>query len=319
MSSETLTRAPGHPAPPKRRRKYLERSAGVRVVLQARDLELFRAFLSFRVATAATLFPLVAAHFGQPFVLWRRLNRLFHAGYLARPSAQELRVFAKRGGPLHVYALGTKGAHELRAAGEQVSVTDFDAKARGLTAQFLDHALLTTHAVSVLLAALRARPALRVHRVLPDGAFRTSVQVFDGREYVSRVIKPDSVLVVHEEERAQTTAFMIEADRGTMPPRRAALTQSSFLGKALAYFAYWQETDRFRAELGVDDFVVLTITPTTERLEVLRDVARQVDPEQRGTDIFWFTSADALHLDHPTSSLTEAIWTTASGSTGSLF
>lgn len=310
---------PGSHTEAQKRRRPLERSVGVRVTLQPRDFELLELFLSFRLATTATLFPLLTDHFPRPFVLWRRLNRLFHAGYLARPSAQQLRVFAKRGGPLHVYALGNRGAAELRAHGFPVSDTDFDQKAAAMKSLTFDHALLTTHAVAVLLAALRRHPSLTVRRVLPDGAFRTAVVASLGRRDVRLPINPDSVLVVDEQEPPQTTALVIEADRDTMPGERTALTQSAFFKKALAYYTYWQEKARLRTELEADDFVVLTIAETPQRLEALCAIARQVDPQKRGTGIFWFTTVDALRLDDPAASLAGPIWTTAAADTGALF
>jgi hypothetical protein len=107
---------------------------------------------------------------------------------------------------------------------------------------------------------------------------------------------------------------MIEADRGTMPPTRTTLAQSAFHKKALAYFAYWHEKDRLQAELEADDLVVLTVARTPQRVETLCAIARQVDPEKRGTNVFWFTTADALRVDHP-DALGAGIWTTAAGDT----
>lgn len=290
------------------------------MVIRDRDRELFKLFLLVRLATVEDLYPLLREHFPSPFVLWRRMQALFHAreGYLARPAQQQLRRYPKRGEPPQVYALGNGGARELEHLGATLPRTDWNEKAKAFKVLSLDHALLTTHAVTVLLASLRAQPELRVRRVLPDGAFHTSVSAFDGQRNVRIPIKPDAVLIVDEPDRR--TALLLEADRGTMPGERTALAQSSFRRKALGYFAYWLNKATFRRELEVDDLVVLTVCRTASRVEALRATAQQVDPKKTGTDIFWFTTADSLRRDAPETAVTdETIWTTAAGTTGALF
>jgi len=50
------------------------------------------------------------------------------------------------------------------------------------------------------------------------------------------------------------------------------------------------------------------------------DYARQIDPRQKGTDIFWFTTADELSLEDPRRVFFENIWITAADpNPGALF
>jgi hypothetical protein len=322
MPDETPTPRPGGPIAPRKRRPKFKPTRDRRVVIRDRDRELFKLFLLVRLATVDDLYPLLREHFPSPFVLWRRMQGLFHApeGYLARPAQQQLRRYPKRGEPLQVYALGNGGAHELEQLGVTLPKMDWNQTAKAFKVLSLDHALLTTHAVAVILASVRAQPELRVRRVLPDGAFHTSVTAYDGERNVRIPIKPDAVLIVEEIKKRQTTAFLLEADRSTMPAERTTLAQSSFRRKALGYFTYWLDKATLRRELEADDFVVLTVCRTTSRLEALRATAQQVDPKKIGTNIFWFTTVDALRRDTPETAVTdETIWTTAAGKTGALF
>jgi hypothetical protein len=90
--------------------------------------------------------------------------------------------------------------------------------------------------------------------------------------------------------------------------------------KFLGLFHYWQAREQLTRELGAADLTVLTITSTPSRLTVLRELACEIDPDKRGTDIFWFATLASLTLDNPEHVLfDDTLWTTAAGKTGALF
>jgi len=319
--NETHTRASEHPVRPVLPRRKREHEP----VLQPRDLELVKLFTYFRLATSSQLFPLLRGEFPDgypnPYLLWRRLNQFAsrRARYLARPPAQQLRLLAKRGNPEHIYALGNRGAELLRSQGFDLSRMDYDQKARALKVQSFDHPLLTTQTVAAILLALRVHPELRLVRLAPDGDFHERVTFFDGRSDITLPVHPDTFLVLENMTTEERTALFIEADRHTMPRTRTALRQSSFFKKTLAYFHYWQKGLQLREILGADDFIVLTVAETPQHAERLRQSAKLADPKQQGTELFWFTHAAELALDKPDCALFDPIWTTAAGTTGSLF
>jgi hypothetical protein len=114
-------------------------------------------------------------------------------------------------------------------------------------------------------------------------------------------------------------AFFHEAQRRTMSLRRTTFTQSSFHKKTTAYLHYWQQGTRLRERLGVENFIVLTVCEDEAARIARTDFAQSADEEQRGTNLFWFTTKAALSLEHPQAVLLNDIWTTAAGERGSVF
>jgi hypothetical protein len=151
---------------------------------------------------------------------------------------------------------------------------------------------------------------------LKDGELRLAVDAYvDGRELTLRG-RPDATLVIEEAE-GQSTALVLEMDRGTMPAARNGHGhQSSFLKKCRLYAALWRDERAARTAFETDDFIVLTVVPNTSRLETLRAVARSADSDKGCGDLFWFTNRERLSAE---TALVQAIWTTAAGFTGALY
>lgn len=259
--------------------------------------------------------------FEHPFLLWRRLQRLYHAGFLARPPGQRWRDRMNPGNTDHVYALGNKGAQELARLGFPLPKIDWDQRAKDLKPYSFEHPLLVARFLTCFSLAVQKAPGLAIVELYPEGKFHDEVTFFDGTEEVTLPIKPDATLVVEDKRDSHTERLGIfaEADRWTMPLRRATFKQSSFYKKLLAYYHYWLKRGELRERLGVDDFIVLTVCEEEARTIALRELAKEADEEQRGTDIFWFTSKAALSLDEPQTILLRDVWTTATGERGSLF
>ncbi len=280
------------------------------MVLGPRDLELFKLFVTLRVATPAMLLPLVRRDFPTAGPFSRRLLALWDSRHVIRPPAQEALPHLTRGRPPDIYCLGNRGAKALRRAGLELPATDLDRKAEELSPFGLSHMLLTSDVVATFLMALETQPQLDLVRVLRDGELRVRVSYCDGHAQVLGSVQPDATLIVRED--GTETALLLEIDRATMPGERTDALQSSFVKKCRCYLAWWQDAAKVRETLHVDDFLVLTVTTTPERAAALRDVAARAD----GGDVFWFTSREALTAE---TILAAPIWTTAAGSTGSLY
>ncbi len=279
-----------------------------------RDLEVLRLFATFRLVTSEELELLTREHFPSPYVLWRRLNWLWKAGHLTRPEQQRHRFPRARGSMRHIYALGSKGADELRRAGYKLPAIDFDQKARARKPSSFDHPLLIARFLTCLLLALKKRPELTLIELLPDRAFRREVAV--GTESIA--LEPDGVVTIRDGD-GERLSIMLEADRGTEPLMRRDFRQSAFWKKARAYLGYWSDRARVEEDLGGPEFVVATVCETENRVSSLRELLREADPEKRGTDLFWFTTAAELRFEEPERLLADGIWMTAAGNRGSLF
>jgi len=310
MPVETRTPPPASPERARRKhRRRLERNPKARVLLGHSDRELLKLFRFFRIATLEQVQRLLTI---QP----RRMRQLYDAGYLARPRAQELMRQSRRGRAEDLYALGNKGATELRRLGLELPLSDFEQDAKELKQTFLEHALATSDVVTHFLVGFRGRSDLTLERVLRDGELRLSARYFDGRRELTLRGKPDTTLVVREAS-GKRIALFLEVDRGTAPHGRTdLLTQSSFLRKCRLYFGVWQEPALVRSLLGTEEFYVLTIAKTAADVAALRRIAATVDPEERGTHIFWFTTFAQLADDDP---LSGELWTTAKTSTPGYF
>ena len=192
-------------------------------------------------------------------------------------------------------------------------------KARALKPHSLEHRLLTSRFVACALRAVTDHAALSLVHLFPDGAFQDQVLVIHESRELALPIRPDAVFVIRDARHEETLALFLEIDRETMPLTRSSFAQSSFLKKALGYFHYWENVDRVRSVLGADNMIVLTVTESPEHQTGLQDVTQQVDPEKRGTDIFWFSTHDHIHHDDPGRIIFSPIWTTAAGQTGAVF
>src|SRR5438045_3752518 len=95
------------------RRPRFERAPIRPMALTPRDHEILRAVHRHRLLRSTHL---MALSEGSPQTTLRRLQLLFHHGYLDRPPMQ-LDWYARGSEPL-VYALGSRGAEILEARGE---------------------------------------------------------------------------------------------------------------------------------------------------------------------------------------------------------
>jgi hypothetical protein len=197
------------------------------IALQDRDLELLRTVSEYRLISTRQL--LLLFEHESTDGIYRRLQRLFHHGYLNR-------IGTNPNAPL-VYSLARRGADVLEVS-QQKDVGD-----RYVAHQLMigDFRVAIGQAAKALSIDVSWRPVQRESPVQPDGLF--------------------SLRFPDRPEGANRAFFCLEADRSTMPRRR-------FVEKLLAYQA-WYASGGHTAALGIKSFRVLTATKSPERLTSL--------------------------------------------------
>jgi hypothetical protein len=245
---------------------------------------------------------IVALTKGSPQQTLRRLQLLYHHGYLERPRAQ-IDYFHRGGSRPLVYGLGNKSTPLLRRE-NAVPHFDWQAKNRSVGRVFLEHALLVTDVlVGIELACRRGRVRLLSAEEFPlpeqTRKRREPIQWsvnFENRTKLGLV--PDRVFALefpNQPEDRRRAFYFLEADRGTMPVMRENLAQSSLFRKLLAYEATWTQNIH-RTRLGLHRFRVLTVTTSAERVKHLIEACAQL---KRGHGLFLFADADSFrrHAD----------------------
>jgi hypothetical protein len=283
------------------RRPRFERSAIRPMVLTPRDLLILRAVHRHRLLRSTQLIALLD---GSRQATLRRLQLLFHHGYLDRPPMQ-LDWYARGSEPL-VYALGKRGAELLEAEGEfRRGGIRWEAKKRNVSRVFLHHTLAVAEVMVAFEVACQGREGVRFippEEVLAGAPtetgrlrlpFRWQVEVRRGAKPFRLGVEPDKVFGLEFHgvpENRRRAYFFLEADRGTMPVVRKGLEQTSFLRKLLCYQETWRR-GLHRRHLGIPNFRVLTVTTSEERVRHLVEACRSL---AGGARLFLFTDEEAL-------------------------
>lgn len=286
---------------PDTRRPRFERVPMRRMVLTPRDLDILRPFRRYRLLQSTHL---VALAQGSSQTTLRRLQLLFHHGYLDRPPVQ-LDWYTRGSEPL-VYALGNRGAEVLATKGElRRGAVRWDTKNRKLSRVFLHHTLAVSEVMVAFEVACRSYEGVRlippeeVFRGAPVPTrrlhlpFRWQVEIRQSGKLHCLGVEPDRIFGLRFEgkpENQQQVYFFLEADRGTMPVARKGLTQTSFLRKLLAYRETWRQR-LHTVHLGISNFRVLTVTTSRERREHLVEACRSLPDGDR---LFLFTDRESL-------------------------
>jgi len=266
------------------------------IQLTERDKQIVRQVHRHRFLRSSHITALVGGSAQQTL---RRLQLLFHHGYLERPRAQ-IDYYHRLGSRPLVYGIGGKGAALLRRE-LAASPADWQTKNRAVGRVFLEHALLSADVmVAIELACRRGHARLLSADELPQ-AMRSNEPIQWSVITANRTklgIVPDHVVGLEfpDQPEARRRAFyFLEADRATMPVMRQNLSQSSFYRKLLAYEATWTQNIH-RDRLGLRRFRVLTVTSSAARVKHLVEACAQL---KRGHGLFLFTDADSLrrHAD----------------------
>jgi hypothetical protein len=284
------------------RRPRFERAPMRPMILTPRDLAILRALHRHRLLRSTHL---IALSDGSRQATLRRLQLLFHHGYLDRPSMQ-LDWYARGSEPL-VYALANRGAELLETEGVvRRGGVRWDTKNRNLSRVFLQHALAVAEVMVAFEVACRGREGVRFippEEVLAGAPpetrrlrlpFRWQVEVSHDGKLHRLGVEPDKVFGIQFDnlpENRRRAYFLFEADRGTMPVTRRGLSQTSFSRKVLAYRETWRQ-GLHRSHLGISNFRVLVVTTSRQRLEHLLEAC-----QSRVGDTRLFLFADQAATD----------------------
>jgi hypothetical protein len=271
------------------------------IQLTRRDREIIRLIHRHRFLRSSHIVALMGDSAQQ---LLRRLQLLYHHGYLERPRAQI--DYYHRGGSRHiVYGLGSKGAPLLKhESGVVLQVFNWSQKNRSIARLFLEHALLVSDVMVAIELACRRSGGIRMltgDQLLLD-ATNDHGKTFQWSVNIASRLKlgliPDGVFALESEHAPGNPAyFFLEADRGTMPVMRESLAQSSFYRKLLAYEATWAQNVH-HTRFGFHRFRVLTVTTSAQRALHLAATASELE---KGHGLFLFADARSLLVQTPLS------------------
>jgi hypothetical protein len=202
-----------------------------------------------------------------------------------------------------VYGLGDEGADLLAEAyGIDRGKIIWKEKNREVRERYMKHTLMVSNFRACLSLGLR-----RISEANLLFWMRENPQEL--RDYVSLKergkrrrlsVIPDGFFGV--EDPKGKMYFFMEADRSTM-------TNTRFRNKMRAYWLWWKQGGQKR-RFGIDNFRVLTLTRTRQRMENLIRATQKADEKRNGSYMFWFTTEEYINLMDPLVSL-QRIWRTS--------
>jgi hypothetical protein len=266
-----------------------------KIVIQPQDIEIFKSLADYRFLDTKQILSLFPGK-GGPRYLQRRLQKLFHHGYIDRPPSQ-ISYYRTRG--QMIYALGNKGAAAIYERRPEIqSKIDWQQKNREVKFPFLDHALMISDFRVSLALSFKTKQDARLIFWKQGKDLKDSVLTDEGKA----VVYPDAFFTIEflkGQGSGEVAHFFLEADRSTM-------TQERFLKKMKAYWQWWKEGGH-KQLLGINRFRVLTITISEERKENLRRTTAQADEKKQGSEMFLFTCEKSYNFETPETIL-KPIW-----------
>lgn len=314
------------PITTQKRKPLYRRVREIPLRLQERDAEIIRQVFKHRFLTSEHIAALAGgSHQG----VLRRLQKLFHAGYLDRPPEQ-IRPYKSGSDPM-VYGLGNRGADLLLEKFDiPRSKVDWTSKNRETKIRFLDHTIQTAHFMVCFELACRGNPdaefigpevilsrmpeQLRKKENPWSWKVTAKIDVQGEKRMHTMGMVPDKVLGLrffNREPNRNRLFFFLEADRSTMPVKSANIFRSSFYKKMLGYFHSWEQ-ELFEKSFPFKRARVLTVTKSEERIESMVATGRELDPKGRGLRMFLFVPEKQLSLKEPRK-IFEKIWTDGRG------
>ncbi len=241
------------------------------LLLTARDVAILNALARYRFLTSDLI---CALNSGSAAKIRRRLQLLFHGGYIDRPKVQ-IKLYQPATNDPFIYALASKGAKALNAYGLGEScVIGLTNRNKTAGRPYIQHCLSVARIVCAFERMGEARfiPQARISLNKP---LRWQVTLDGGREVLGVV--PDHTFGLIDRD-GTTRYFFLEADTGTMPITRTGPRQTSLLQKVRAYLASNQARIP-QQRFGISAFRVLFVLPNRERLENFR---RAIETETGG-------------------------------------
>ena len=292
------------PTPATQRNRRFERaSESVAFQLTARDEDIIRAVGRNRFLSSRQIQALFS---GSPQKILRRLNGLYHAGYLDRPRAQ-LDFYATAGSAPLVYGLADKGARHINARDhETLPEHDWKRKNRAAGRPFIEHTLGIAEFHVDIISATRNRPNIELinaHALIAefpkapvthDKAFMWTTTVRHNDKAASRSVNPDYAFALRSAVIGRR-CYLVEIDRGTMPLERAEYDQTSIARKIDTYI-HGHAAKLHERQFGWKALRVIFVTDTEQRATNMRTIALAnltKNPSLRR--LFYFTHAPAIH------------------------
>ena len=186
--------------------------------MRARDTEILRMVNRHRFLRSHHIADLVG---GSRQQVLRRLQRLYHHGYLERPACQ-IDYYQHGGSRSIAYGLAGRGAAHLRRVDDTpFSRLDWTSRNRSVKRLFLEHALMVSDIMAALEIACRQRGNVRrliEHEIPLPAATRNQRAPFQwtvtdsGKERLGVI--PDRVFSLESGDKRERILCFLEADRG---------------------------------------------------------------------------------------------------------
>jgi DNA-binding transcriptional ArsR family regulator len=289
------------------RRKFFERPEEPRAMrVTQRDLALLENVARLRLTSASQL---AALDGGSAQNVSRALLALWENGYVERPEAQVASRVLYQGSRPTIYGLSRKGAALLRNQGFDVRRRLLDGidKERGAGWRFVEHTVSIAEFMVRLELAARGRDDLRVlerGEILEDAPksnqdrlVRVEASVRLGGVLRGNAVVPDAFFGLRFNDDEESY-FMLEIDRGEMPVERYRNAQRTYFAKKMLTYYEASRQRRHVHDLGIENFRVLTVTTSPERVERML-VALEGLTDGRGSNMFLFADQESLIASNP--------------------
>ena len=274
--------------------------------LTTRDVALLQNIARLRLATTAQL---AALDGGSPQNVSRSLLALWENGYVERPEAQVASRFLYEGSRPAIYGLTRKGAALLREHGLDVRRRLLDGidKEQAAGWRFIEHTVSIAEFMVRLELGVRGRSDVRIlerGEILLDApkSNRDRLVKLEASIRLNGALRknaavPDALfgLRFNDEEKSY---FMLEIDRGEMPVERYKNAQRTYFAKKMLTYYEANRQQRHVHDLGIENFRVLTVTTTSERVERMLAALNGIT-EGRGSNMFLFTDVAKLAAGNP--------------------
>jgi hypothetical protein len=294
---------------PKRRSRMRRTSSEKRVELTERDIELFKLLIRYQFLRSNFLYAFLGGDSEPRFK--ERLGHLYHDGaYINRP-AQQWQFANSRHMPV-VYELDTRGEQVLSTLGllHQDAPVLLKNGRMGACRHF-PHQLMICECLASIELGVRQQSGLRFiswQEIIAKAPEQTRAMenplaipvsiahaAAKGATHRAEVkVVPDAVFGLEYDRGGQRLYrfFALEADRNTMPIKRANLRQTSYLRKILAYREIVAK-DLHRTQLGLPNFLVLTVTPFVQHMKSIMALVAELASEGKSS-LFLFRTMTTL-------------------------
>ncbi len=284
-------------------------SAGKRIELTDRDVELFKLLNRYRYLRSNFLYSFLGGHSETRFK--ERLGHLYHDGrYINRPE-QQWQFANCRYMPV-VYELDDRGEQVLRERSLMQDDSPLLKKGRmGAYRQFA-HELMICDCMASIELGVRQSQNLRfiswqeIIAKAPestrklDNPFAIPVSILytvrrtGAMQRADIKIVPDALfgLEYTQDGSKAYRFFALEADRNTLPVTRSDLQQTSYLRKILAYRQISAQSIH-KSHLGLPNLFILTVTTNEPHLATIMALVKELATDGK-SKLFLFKSMSSL-------------------------